>query len=58
MLRATVFLNGSSKDGKVIGIPDTLEGFVNQVRNAFENPELSVVYTAKGGSVRDTKLIR
>lgn len=58
MLRATVFENGSSTNGKVLPISATFSEFIASIRAAFDNTQLSVVYTSKGGRIYNVDVIR
>jgi hypothetical protein len=56
--RATVLSNGSYSNAKVLPVCETFEEFLDEIRAAFGSPDYSIVYTAKGGSISDVKLIR
>jgi hypothetical protein len=60
MKRATIFENGSSTHthGIVLSVPETLTTFLETIRAAFDKPELSFVYTSKGGRICNVDVIR
>lgn len=58
MIRATVFENGDSTNGKVMSVPATTEKFLEKVREIFGNPEYNKIYSVKGGHIIDISLIR
>ncbi|XP_059173264.1 BTB/POZ domain-containing protein KCTD9-like [Physella acuta] len=55
--RVTVFKNGTSDDGKVLEVADTIEGFLEDI-SAKLNISASSLYNQFGGSIDDLLIIR
>jgi len=53
-----VFENGSSVNGKLIPVGDSLDMILEQIRSSFGCPDFKYIFTAKGGQVESVDLIR